>query len=54
MPIHGIVGLGLIILYLPLPSHQHLYSLHMWDASEGVEGTTETQRTQRLIASIVS
>ncbi|AKE66553.1 hypothetical protein MYAER_4231 [Microcystis aeruginosa NIES-2549] len=32
MPTSGMVSLGLIILYLPLPSHQHLYSLHIWDA----------------------
>lgn len=34
MPTYGMVSLGLIILYLPLPSHQHLYSLHIWDAPQ--------------------
>jgi hypothetical protein len=32
MPTSGMVSLGLIVLYLPLPNHQYLYSLHIWDA----------------------
>ncbi len=49
MPSHDMVSLGLIIFYLPFLSHQHLYSLHIWDAPHPTPHTHEKLFGQTLI-----